>query len=44
MAFKVFPDSAAAPKGAAKDGEKAPVQKASTEAVALAHLMRGVHW
>jgi len=27
-----------------KDGEKAPVQKASTEAVALAHLMRGVHW
>jgi len=33
-----------APKGAAKDGEKAPVQKASTEAVALAHLMRGVHW
>ena len=44
MAYKVFPDSAAAPKGAAKDGEKAPVQKASTEAVALAHLMRGVHW
>jgi Male sterility protein len=44
MAYKVFPDSAAAPKGAAKDGEKAPVQKASTEAVALAYLMRGVHW
>jgi len=44
MAYKVFPDSAAAPKGAAKEGEKAPVQKASTEAVALAHLMRGVHW
>jgi hypothetical protein len=44
MAYKVFPDSAAARKGAVKDGEKAPVQKASTEAVALAHLMRGVHW
>ena len=44
MAYKVFPDSAAAPKGAAKDGEKAPEEKASTEAVAFAHLMRGVHW
>jgi len=44
MAYKVFPDSAAAPKGTAKEGEKAPMQKASTEAVALAHLMRGVHW
>ena len=44
MAYKVFADSAAARKGAVKDGEKAPVQKASTEAVALAHLMRGVHW
>ena len=44
MAYKVFPDSAAARKGAVKDGEKAPEEKASTEAVALAHLMRGVHW
>jgi NAD(P)-dependent dehydrogenase (short-subunit alcohol dehydrogenase family) len=38
MAYKVFPDSAAA-KGAPD-----PKEKASTEAVALAHLMRGVHW
>ena len=44
MPYKVFPDSAAARKGAVKDGEKAPEEKASTEAVALAHLMRGVHW
>jgi len=38
MAFKVFPDSSAS-KGD-KDGE----DKASGEAIALAHLMRGVHW
>ncbi len=38
MAYKVFPDSAAA------RGEKDPSEKASGEAVALAHLMRGVHW
>src|SRR5919197_2102203 len=38
MAFKVFPVSAAA------KGEKDPNEKASGEAVALAHLMRGVHW
>ena len=38
MAYKVFPDSAAA------QGEKDPSEKASGEAVALAHLMRGVHW
>jgi NAD(P)-dependent dehydrogenase (short-subunit alcohol dehydrogenase family) len=43
LAYKVFPDSARA-SGAKKDGEKAPDEKASTEAVALAHLMRGVHW
>jgi NAD(P)-dependent dehydrogenase (short-subunit alcohol dehydrogenase family) len=43
MAYKVFPDSARA-KGKKADGEKAPDEKASTEAVALAHLMRGVHW
>jgi NAD(P)-dependent dehydrogenase (short-subunit alcohol dehydrogenase family) len=38
MAYKVFPDSAAA------RGEKDPSEKASGEAIALAHLMRGVHW
>jgi NAD(P)-dependent dehydrogenase (short-subunit alcohol dehydrogenase family) len=37
-AYKVFPDSAAA------RGEKDPDERASTEQVALAHLMRGVHW
>jgi NAD(P)-dependent dehydrogenase (short-subunit alcohol dehydrogenase family) len=37
-AYKVFPDSAAA------KGEKDPSEQASTEQVALAHLMRGVHW
>jgi len=37
-AYKVFPDSAAS------RGEKDPTEKASGEAVALAHLMRGVHW
>jgi NAD(P)-dependent dehydrogenase (short-subunit alcohol dehydrogenase family) len=44
MAYKVFPDSARA-RGAPKEGEKpGEEEKASTEAVALAHLMRGVHW
>ena len=38
MAYKVFPDSAAS------KGEKDPSEKASNEQVALAHLMRGVHW
>jgi len=37
-AYKVFPDSAAA------KGQKDPNEQASTEQVALAHLMRGVHW
>ncbi len=41
--YKLFPDSTAA-KGAdgepATDGDKAP----SAEAVAFAHLLRGVHW
>jgi NAD(P)-dependent dehydrogenase (short-subunit alcohol dehydrogenase family) len=37
-AYKVFPDSAAA------KGEQDPEERASTEQVALAHLMRGVHW
>ena len=42
MAYKVFPDSTRA-RGV-QESEKQPDQKASTEAVALAHLMRGVHW
>ena len=37
-AYKVFPDSAAA------KGQKDSDEHASTEQVALAHLMRGVHW
>jgi hypothetical protein len=37
-AYKVFPDSAAA------KGEQDPAEHASTEQVAPAHLMRGVHW
>jgi NAD(P)-dependent dehydrogenase (short-subunit alcohol dehydrogenase family) len=37
-AYKVFPESAAA------RGEKDVKEEASTEQVALAHLMRGVHW
>jgi NAD(P)-dependent dehydrogenase (short-subunit alcohol dehydrogenase family) len=37
-AYKVFPDSAAA------KGERGVEEHASTEQVALAHLMRGVHW
>ena len=38
MAYKVFPESAAA------SGKKDPGERASGEAQALAHLMRGVHW
>jgi uncharacterized protein YoaH (UPF0181 family) len=38
MAYKVFPDSTAA------KGGKEPEGKASGEAIALAHLMKGVHW
>jgi NAD(P)-dependent dehydrogenase (short-subunit alcohol dehydrogenase family) len=37
-AYKVFPDSAAS------KGQKDPDERASSEQVALAHLMRGVHW
>jgi len=39
-AYKLFPDSQAA-KGKA---EEAPDKAPSTEAVAFAHLMKGVHW
>ncbi len=38
MAYRVFPDSAAS------KGKKDPKEHASTEQIALAHLMRGVHW
>jgi NAD(P)-dependent dehydrogenase (short-subunit alcohol dehydrogenase family) len=38
MAYKVFPDSAAA------QGKTDPNERATTEQVAIAHLMRGVHW
>src|SRR5919107_5773823 len=38
MAYKVFPDSAAA------KGKKDENERASGEAVALSHLMKGVHW
>src|ERR671917_1303617 len=38
MAYKVFPESSAA------RGDKESQDKASGEAIALAHLMRGVHW
>jgi NAD(P)-dependent dehydrogenase (short-subunit alcohol dehydrogenase family) len=37
-AYKVFPDSAAA------KGEKDPNEKASVEQIAMANLMKGVHW
>jgi NAD(P)-dependent dehydrogenase (short-subunit alcohol dehydrogenase family) len=37
-AYKVFPDSAAA------RGEQDPNEKASMEQIAMANLMRGVHW
>jgi NAD(P)-dependent dehydrogenase (short-subunit alcohol dehydrogenase family) len=38
MAYKVFPDSAAS------RGEQDPHEKASVEQVAMANLMKGVHW
>jgi NAD(P)-dependent dehydrogenase (short-subunit alcohol dehydrogenase family) len=38
IAYKVFPDSAAA------RGERDPNEKASMEQVAMANLMKGVHW
>jgi len=45
-AYKIFPDSKAASKGkepaAAEDGKKE--QEMSTEAVAMAYLLRGVHF
>jgi hypothetical protein len=38
MAYKVFPESSAA------KGDNEAEDRASGEATALAHLMRGVHW
>ncbi len=38
MAYRVFPDSAAS------RGEKDPEEKASVEQLAMANLMKGVHW
>jgi NAD(P)-dependent dehydrogenase (short-subunit alcohol dehydrogenase family) len=38
MAYKVFPDSAAA------KGEKDEQEKANMEQIAMANLMKGVHW
>jgi NAD(P)-dependent dehydrogenase (short-subunit alcohol dehydrogenase family) len=38
MAYKVFPDSAAA------KGQTDPSEKASMEQIAMANLMKGVHW
>jgi NAD(P)-dependent dehydrogenase (short-subunit alcohol dehydrogenase family) len=38
MAYRVFPDSAAA------KGEKDKDEKASVEQIAMANLMKGVHW
>jgi hypothetical protein len=38
MAYRVFPDSAAS------RCERDPGERAGGEAVALAHLMKGVHW
>ena len=40
-AYKIFPDSKAA-KGT--DGKKDKQEEMSTEAVAMAYLMRGVHF
>jgi len=40
MAYKVFPDSTAAKGDKTGDSQT----KASGEAIALAHLMKGVHW
>jgi NAD(P)-dependent dehydrogenase (short-subunit alcohol dehydrogenase family) len=38
MAYKVFPESSAA------RGDKESTEQASGDAIALSHLMRGVHW
>ena len=44
--YKLFPESKAAKKGveAGTEGEESGETAVSTEAVAFAHLLRGVHW
>jgi NAD(P)-dependent dehydrogenase (short-subunit alcohol dehydrogenase family) len=42
-AYKLFPDSSAA-KGKDKKGKEAKDEELSSEGVAFAYLMRGVHW
>ncbi len=43
-AYKLFPDSKAAKGKAEEDGKPAKEEELSTEGVAFAYLMRGVHW
>jgi hypothetical protein len=43
-AYKLFPDSKAAKGKAEGDGKPAKEEELSTEGVAFAYLMRGVHW
>jgi hypothetical protein len=45
-AYKIFPDSKAASKGKERAGEEdgKKEQEMSTEAVAMAYLLRGVHF
>jgi NAD(P)-dependent dehydrogenase (short-subunit alcohol dehydrogenase family) len=43
-AYKLFPDSNAAKGKEKKDGKPAGDEELSTEGVAFAYLMRGVHW
>jgi hypothetical protein len=42
-AYKLFPDSKAA-KGEKDKDKEAAEKEPTTEAVAFAHLMKGVHW
>ncbi|HZE51575.1 MAG TPA: hypothetical protein VE074_18510, partial [Jatrophihabitantaceae bacterium] len=41
VAYKLFPDSKAARGGTERDR---PADEPSSEGVAFAHLMRGIHW
>jgi NAD(P)-dependent dehydrogenase (short-subunit alcohol dehydrogenase family) len=43
-AYKLFPESKAAKGKAEEDGKPAKEEELSTEGVAFAYLMRGVHW
>jgi NAD(P)-dependent dehydrogenase (short-subunit alcohol dehydrogenase family) len=43
-AYKLFPESSAAKGKGKEDGKPAKEQELSTEGVAFAYLMRGVHW